>query len=149
MTLIPIWFHTPVSLYLPCNHSPGCLFVFLWLLSDGSCWAAGKPCFSLVRSVTSKGFNKLGFPSEGSLSRSVVKCKFIHWVAISPPHPVLFLKYFCLFIYFMFCLCWVFVAAQAFLWFWLARATHCSSLSRCGAWALGYMGFRSCSAWSR
>ena len=49
-------------------------------------------------------------------------------------------------------LCWVFVAAQAFLWLWGLETTfslwcavsYCLGFSWCGAWILGFTGFSSC-----
>ena len=62
----------------------------------------------------------------------------------------MFLSFF-LKIYFYFCLCWVFVAAQASLWLWRvggyslvvwgARVSHCSGFSCYVAQALGCVGF--------
>ena len=51
-----------------------------------------------------------------------------------------------------FWLCWVFVAARAFLQLWLVRhsaqASLCSGFSCCGAQALGHKDFSSFSSWA-
>ena len=55
---------------------------------------------------------------------------------------------FLLFFFLNFWLCWVFTAAQAFLWLCELellsschmQASHCDGLSCCGAWALGHVG---------
>ena len=54
--------------------------------------------------------------------------------------------------FYLFCLCWDFVAARTFLWLWRAGlpsswgagASHRGGLSCCRAWALGYEDFCSC-----
>lgn len=81
--LIP---HTgfPLSLF---RSEPEATFCFSVLLSDGSCWVAYKCWFSLVRSVTSKGFNhafpnKVVYPGQWWNVSTFTEWSFLHLTVV-------------------------------------------------------------------